>query len=106
MRRMTTLALDECSSYVPSRLMVRFSPDHLESYALRVLEDAVEQNRTGPSRSWGTRFALAYLANSRDDRAPFDWLWLSLGEANDIVRGQNVHASLNALYRACGRERA
>ena len=87
------------------RGMPRFAADHLDSFALRVLEEAVEQSRTGPARSWGARFALAYLANSREDRGPFDWLWLALGEENDIVRGQNTNASLNAVYRACGRAR-
>jgi hypothetical protein len=77
----------------------------LRGLALRVLEDAAERSRAVPGRSWGVRFALAFLANFTDDRGPFDWFWSALATDNDIGRSQNVNASLNGIYLALGLRR-
>jgi hypothetical protein len=85
--------------------MARFSMDELRSFALTVLEDAAERSRSAPARSWGVRFALAFLANFTQDRGPFDWFWSSLATENSIGRSQNVNASLNGIYLALGLQR-
>jgi hypothetical protein len=83
--------------------MPRFSIDQLRQKALAVLEDAAAEAKDGPvRRTLGLRFALAFLANFAEDRWPFDWFWRSLAEENDIMRGQNAKASLNAIYAEVG----
>lgn len=85
-----------------------FGVEQLRDKALAALEEAAEQSCNGPiQRTRALRFALAYLwAYSGADRGMFDWFWRSLATDNDIGRSQNVNASLNGIYRACGVERS
>ena len=85
-------------------MSMRFGAHQLRDKALAALEEAAERSREGPvERTKALGFALAFLwALGGGDRAPFTWFWQSLATPEEIGRSQNVHASLNAVYRAVG----
>jgi len=85
-----------------------FGAEQLRDKALAALEEAAELSRKAPvQKTKALGFALAYLwAYSPGDRSHFIWFWRSLGQENDIGRRQNVHASLNGIYRTLRLERS
>jgi hypothetical protein len=87
------------------RRAMGFAPEQLRDKALAAVEEAAEQARKRPlERSKALAFALAYLwAYAGGDRSPFVHFWRSLASENDIGRGQNVTAALNAVRRAVAR---
>jgi hypothetical protein len=83
---------------------MRFGTQQLREKALAALEEAAQRSSAGPvERTKALGFALAFLwALGGGDRGPFTWFWQSLATPEEIGRAQNVHASLNAVYRAVG----
>lgn len=81
-----------------------FAPHQLRDKALAAVEEAAERARRAPvERTKALAFALAYLwAHGGGDRRAFIWFWRSLATTDDIARGQNLHASLNAIRHAVG----
>lgn len=81
------------------------SPLVLTQLALRTLEEAAAFAQQTALRSWGTRFALAYLGLGKPDRWAFDDFWKALAETDDVRRRAALSAALNAIYRCCGEVR-
>jgi hypothetical protein len=77
-----------------------FGPHQLRDKALLSLEESVQECRYRKSRrSLAIRFALAYLWScQRGDRAPFDELWLALGQ-DSMWRFRSADHALLGIYR-------
>lgn len=95
----------------------RPDPDYITRLALLTLEKAATDARSGVvERTWGIRFALAYLSRfalvGKDD---CDRFWRGIADphraqateyASNLCRGNDCCATLNAIYRAAGVERS
>lgn len=94
--------------------MPRFTPPQLTSLALQALEEAVRDCRNAPLKpSAGLRFTLAYLANTIEDRKPFDDFWRAVTNRYEdenptmigAMRGSAADGALHRIYLALGLER-
>jgi hypothetical protein len=95
----------------------RLDPEHITRLALLTLERASRDAMSGVvERTWGIRFALAYLHRfcmvSKDH---CDSFWKGIADphpsqateyASNLCRGNHCNATLNAIYRAAGVERS
>jgi hypothetical protein len=95
--------------------MARFSSEQLRDKALQALEEAYLACRDGPvAPTAALRFALAWLGNEAEDRAPFDEFWKVVTGGGDkgvnptivdLMRSSNADGALRAIYRASALER-
>jgi hypothetical protein len=92
--------------------MTRFGMAELRDKALAAIEeaasDAADRHQVVP-RTLSLRFALAFLANFSDDRAPFDGLWRAVTtpptsdtDAGAFGRCQSITSSMNGIYICAG----
>lgn len=82
---------------------MRFGMSDLRSRALAAVDEVAEQASDGPvERHLALRFALAFLANSADERWPFDDFWRAVATEDQKVRRATVIAARNAIHRAVG----
>lgn len=88
--------------------MPRVDESWLVNMALGVLEEVAARADLGVEpRTRAIRLVLGYLwwAAPRKERWPFNNFWRAMAMTDAIARHANLSASLNAIYRALGRNR-
>ncbi len=85
--------------------MARFTTRQLEAKALDILEAALREGVEHCIRPVGTAFALAYLANEKEDRRLFDQFWRALTLDSRQERVKRANYALEAIYILKGHQR-
>ena len=85
--------------------MARFTTRQLEAKALDILETALREGVEHCFRPVGTAFALAYLANEKEDRRLFDQFWRALTLDSRQERVKRASYALEAIYILTGHQR-
>ena len=86
--------------------MARFTTRQLEAKALDILEAARREGVEHCFRPVGTAFALAYLANEKEDRRLFDQFWRALTLDSRQERVKRASYALEAIYILTGHQRS
>lgn len=69
--------------------------------ALREVEEEVARNHGTAPRTKALQFALAFLANGKADRRPFDTFWkMATAERRDTDAAE--HGRMQSLWNAAG----